>query len=254
MAVATGTLLFASSAPAEVIANFQPQPVSSAYSYPDLAWNFQQLATAAGAKGVGFPNAAGDGDMPISQQQAPGLTVVSPFEIPGLPGGDVNLASGSTTFYNSTLLIVPTGGNMFGLPAAGSPVQTSLDGITLFSQVLGPGNFQVWTSDPITAPYQATLLLGGFVNNAVITGMVGTTTGSVISASLTYSSGVILTAADAQMGQPMGTPLSGELSWSLEVRQPVVCDYLGGSGPLPGRSHRTVYRDGGGNARTRTRN
>ena len=214
-------LCFTSFASANVIATFEPQPASPGVA--ELIWNQNQLYEGPGTKGTGWGSGpggsygAGDGQLPVSSQFPGGLTIKTPFLISGLPGGVPNQSNGSTSFYDTTLLVLPTDGNVYGLPAVGTTSTTivpGVPGVVLFSQLLGAGDFQVWTTCPTAAPYTPTLLLGGTINNAVITGLLGSSSGSVISANITFSSGAILDAAGGQPG-------TGQLSWSLLDADPL---------------------------------
>ena len=179
----------------------------------------------------------------------PGLSIETPYVISGLPGGFVNAGNNSTTFYDATLLILPTNGNTYGLPAQGS-AQTP--GAGLFYQQLGGGNLQIWTTDlttPVGNPpsYQGTLLLGGSITSTVITGLLGSGSGSVISASITYNSGTVWDAAE---GLPTGsssvTPVSGELSWSLETVSPTFSVTSGVLAPFQAQATGQLATNGAG--------
>jgi hypothetical protein len=219
IALVTSTLVFVSSAPAELIATFQPQPISSTLT--DVIWNQGQLYQGPGAIGTNYNYGAGDGQLPVDQQMPPGLTIETPFVVSGLPGGTIDSGNNSTTFDDATLLILPTGSNIYGLPAVGS---AQSPGAGLFYQQLGGGNIQIWTTDltaPVNGSYQGTLLLGGSITNAVIDGLVGSGAGSVVSANITFTSGAILDVAE---GLPIGstsvTAQSGQMSWSLVNASP----------------------------------
>ena len=189
-----------SPAMAGMLADFQPEPASA--SLPEFVWNGQEFFAGAGAVGNGFGvPGAGDGDLPLASQQAPGLTVVTPFIIPGISGGTVNAAANSTTFRNATLLITPKS------QAAGS-AWTSFGTVT---QPLGQTGFEIWSNDPATGSADlAVLLLKGVIQAARITGLDGTNVASVRSSTVTYTGGAILDAAH-------WTQATGSLSWSLTV-------------------------------------
>ena len=197
-----------------ILANFEDQPISAdAY---ELIWSQGELCAGPGAIGTGFDVAGpGDGESPISDQSAPGLSVQAPFNISDIPGSVVmsNGSSPSTLFYDATLMIHSLDGNSsHGLPAAGDAVITSLDeGLSIISQPLGGGQFSLWSTDPVDESgddENPVLLLNGTIDDAVITGILGSTAGSVLSAHVTYTDGAIY---DAACGQTM----HGELSWSL---------------------------------------
>jgi hypothetical protein len=206
---------FLSSARAGTLLDFSPEPASPGTA--EVIWNQGELYGGPGALGTNFRQSGiGDGGLPVDQQFAPGLTVTTPFVLSAdLPGSVVNSVTKSTTFYDASLLIIPTGSSQRGLPAVGPVSVTDLGaGITIFSQVVGPGDFQIWTTQPYSAS-GSELLLGGTINSAVITGIEGSTAGVFMSASITYSSGLILNAAEGVPLTGALQPITGDLSWSL---------------------------------------
>ncbi len=203
------------------MADFDPVPASP--TVPEVIWSQSQLYQGPGAVGNG------DGDLPVSQQTQPGLAVETPFEIPGLPGGIVNYINNSTSFYDASLLIIPTGANQLGLPAVGSPVVTPItQQISIFSQLLGSGDFQIWTTQPSQG--SQSLLLEGTINSSVITGMLNSTSGSLVSSDVTYTSGAILTAAEGF--PPTVQPITGQLSWSFLDATPQFQQDSSGPSPI----------------------
>ena len=103
---------FLSSAWAGTLVDFTPTPASpGAY---EVIWNQSQLYEGPGAVGTNFRlPGIGDGNLPVTQQFAPGLSIETPYVVqnsPGsnLPGGFVNLSNDSTTFYDASLLIIPS--------------------------------------------------------------------------------------------------------------------------------------------------
>ena len=104
----------------------------------------------------------------------PFLAVESPF-----PCATV-LTSSSTTLLDDASL------SLSGLTAACAATTTNLgSGIKLVSQVLGSGAFEIYNTD------NSTLLLEGTIHDSVITGILGSSSGSVLSADVTYTGGAI---------------------------------------------------------------
>lgn len=190
-----------------MLADFAPLPPSP--DHFEFVWNGSFLDEGPGAIGNG------DGNLNPDQQIAPGLAVLTPYLIQGLPGSSGNTTSSpqSTDFFDATLFLYSLGGGTNGLPSAGSATVQSLFGglIQTFAQPLGSGEFQIFTTNP-GVPTNATLLLAGTIENAVITGIVGSSTGSVLSAHVTYTGGAIWTEA--------GSPPTGDFSWSLDGATP----------------------------------
>ncbi len=212
---------FLSSARAGTLVDFTPEPASPGVA--EVIWNQGQLYQGPGAIGTNFRlPGIGDGNLPVSQQFAPGLAIETPYVVAGLPGSAVNSNNNSTTFYDASLLIIPSGSNQWGLPAVGATQVTNVGpGIDVFSQLLGSGQFEIWTTQPNLGS-GSVLLLGGTINSAVITGLLNSTAGSLVSADITYMSGAILDAAE---GLPLnGTvqpkAITGGLSWSLMDASP----------------------------------
>jgi len=201
--------LWATTAQAYVIANFQPEPASPAL--PEFIWDGTFLYEGPGALGTGYGNPGpGDGDLPPENQDIPGLTITSPFSIPGVPGSVVG--GGNTTFFDTTLDILPPGSAPPGLPAVGPAIPAS----TTINQPLGPGAFEIWSTDPVPGdPDAMVLLLAGTVDDALITGLAGATTGATLSATVTYTGGAIFDAAVVELGPGFADPLTGSFSWTL---------------------------------------
>jgi len=124
-----------------------------------------------------------------------------PYLIPNIPGGVVGTAS--TVFYDATLDILTA------LPAAG--FASLSQGGTVVVQPLGTGEFALYSTDPAAGGIEDdyVLLLSGTIDSATITGPLGTTTGAVLSADVTYTGGAVV---DAISG---GTPFDGGFSWTL---------------------------------------
>jgi hypothetical protein len=195
------------------LADFIPEPASPGVA--EMIWNQGQLYEGPGALGTNYGlHAAGDGNLPIGDQFAPGLTIETPYVIANAPGAVVNSGNNSTSLYDATLLIVPTGSNQWGLPAVGTTVINTMQGITSFSQALGSGDFQIWSTQP-SANGGCALLLGGTINSALITGILNSSAGSLVSADVTYTSGLILNAAEGVPLTGQLQSITGQLSWSL---------------------------------------
>jgi len=201
--------LLATNAQAYVIVNFQPEPASE--TLPEFVWDTAFLFEGPGALGTGYLNTGpGDGHLPPENQDVPGMTITSPFEIPGVPVSVVG--TGNTTFFDTTLDILPPDTGAPGLPGAGVAVPV---GGNLF-QPLGSGAFELWSTDPLPGdPDAMVLLLAGTVDAAWITGVAGSTTGATLGADVTYTAGVIFDAAMTELGPEFATPLSGSFTWTL---------------------------------------
>jgi hypothetical protein len=212
---------FLSSARAGTLVDFTPQPASPGVA--EVIWNQDQLYQGPGAIGTNFRlPGIGDGNLPVSQQFAPGLALETPYVVAGLPGSVVNANNNSTTFYDASLLIIPSGSNQRGLPAVGPTQITNMaPNIDVFSQLLGPGQFEIWTTQPDFGS-GSVLLLGGTINSAVLTGLLNSTAGSLVSADITFSSGAILDAAEGLPldGTAQPKSITGGLSWSLMDASP----------------------------------
>ncbi len=218
VAVAAAVLLVALPAPAAEInylINFLPEPSSP---LADLSWDGMELYQGPGAIGTGFGVAGpGDGELATNSQSAPGLLIETPFVINGLPGSEVNPGGGATTFYDTTLRIIPTAsGATKGLMAAGPAQTLVLGGKTHVFQPLGGGEFDIWTTDPNDGSDESqVLLMRGVVEDAVISGVQGKKSGGVLSVTVSYHGGAIVEAARDALGTGDNAILTGELSLSL---------------------------------------
>lgn len=178
--LALSSLAAASSIEAAQILSFEAGPISA--GVPELAYGAGGLNSAAGSVG----NA--DGILATPAQTPGGLNVSTPFVIPGIPGSDVNAVNGSTTFYDSTLVL---GGNVAAGPAA------TLFGV-IIGQLTGAGTFDFLSTDPDGAgPLLPTLLLSGTITNGAIGGFAGGNTASFQSNTVTYTGGAIFAALAA---------------------------------------------------------
>jgi hypothetical protein len=124
------------------------------------------------------------------------MIVTTPYSI----SGGTSISGTATIFYNAELVLTPNETNQ----AAGA-VTTTGDG-SVFSQPLGSASFEI-----LSGP-QGSVLLAGTINSAYITGVLGMSTGSVVSSDVTYTSGSIL--EEAEKGTTF-TAMTGPLSWSL---------------------------------------
>jgi len=179
-----------STAYAGVLADFIPQPASP--GIPEFTWDGSALHNAAGASGTGVLNSP------------TGLQVTTPLVVPGIPGSDPS----QSTFYDCSLWILVGGDPSQGIPAGGpATVVTVVPGLMfVVAQPLAAAEFQVWSHDPGTG---SVLLLAGDFEDAVIAGLLGSSTGTTLSATVTYTGGAILTYSG------LSHPITGEFSWSL---------------------------------------
>lgn len=174
--IALSSLAAASSIEAAQILSFEAGPISP--SVPEVAF-LGGLVSGAGSVG----NA--DGLLPPPAQTPGGLNVSTPFVLPAIPGAVVNGATGSTTFFDTTLIL---GGNAAAGPAA------TLFGV-IIGQLTGPGTFDFLSTDPDGAgPLLPTLLLSGTITNGAIGGFAGGNTASFQSNTVTYTGGAIFAA------------------------------------------------------------
>ena len=198
------TLTFiASSAHGALIVDFMPEPASPGEA--EFIWDGSSLTSGSGAFGTGFGPGAGDGESDPEDQDIPGLQIVTPFVINGLPGGVVNAAAGSTTFYDVTLELTES------LDAVGAP--DSLFAVYVVQELTG-GQFRILSTDPVAGGVEDDyeVLLAGTIQTAAIAGILNSDTGAVLSATIDYTGGAIYDAALAHLG---ANDLTGSFSWSL---------------------------------------
>lgn len=193
------------------LATFTADPESP--YIPEIMWKNNELYEGPGAHGTGYGNTgAGDGEKPRSQQDSTGLLVQTPYDVSTIRGSELNaiVVPNVTSLFDCTLDIGPPTIGGMGLAAIGPAVFTDLStGIKMVSQPLGGGTFAIWSTDPVSqAEDDYTLLLSGTIQNAVITGIVGTNSGAAVSATVHYTGGAILAATGHQ-------ELYGEFSWNL---------------------------------------
>ena len=174
--LALSSIAAASSVEAAQILSFEAGPISP--GVPEVAF-IGGLVSAAGSTG----NA--DGVLPPPAQTPGGLTVTTPFVIPAIPGSVINPATGSTTFFDTTLVLA--GNAPVGAPGV-------IAGI-IVGQPTGAGNFDILSTDPDGAgPLLPILLLSGTIANGAVGGFLGGSTASYQSNTITYTGGAILPA------------------------------------------------------------
>jgi hypothetical protein len=177
---------------AETILNYAPNPASPLLA--ELTWNGTTLSEGPGAV------SSGDGNLGTSATAAaPGLLISVPFLITGVPGSTVGPSG--TTFFDSTLDL--TSG--FTAPIGVAGWAANFSGFVI--QPLGAGAFEIRSSN-VTGGNK--LLLSATTDDATISGLNGTGAASVLSATVTYTGGLIYNAMVAA-----GYDIVGELSWSL---------------------------------------
>lgn len=188
-------------------------PAPSSGSTAEFVFTGSVLGNGSGTIGTGFGTLDdGDGDLPIADQDATGLLLTSPFQVFGSPGSDVDSGSEGTTFFDATLLVTGV------LAALGDAVATPLTDIgqTVLSQALGGGTIEIWSTDPLGGGEDPILLLSATISSAAILGFEGSQTGSILSADLVYTGGLVL----SQAGFLPDT--AGELSFSLLDIEPAL--------------------------------
>lgn len=176
-------------ASAATLVDYKPLPVSP--TMPEFI--FSGGANPSLQSGPGVVGNA-DGTLPIASQTAGGLDIETPFLIPGIPGSLLHPTSGTTEFYDVTLVLG-------GLVANASAVASG----PVLIQQLGNGTFTLFSTDPDgIGPLTPTLLLSGNItNNSFIVGS-GDSAGEFNSMGVTYTAGVIYNALIAS-----GAPASG---------------------------------------------
>jgi len=160
-------LIVANAARAETVLNFQPTPISAGSA---------EFIYTGGASGqlLAGPGSLGNGDgaLPPDTQTAGGLFVSTPFVIPDAIAGK-SFSGSSTNFYDVTL-------SLTGFSAA-SP-SFMLGG--LIYQPLSNGTFNMTATD-------GTLLLKASAIDAYISRSPVNEQGSILSATISYTGGVI---------------------------------------------------------------
>lgn len=164
-----------------LLVSFKPVPSSPADA--ELSWTGSNL--------VAGPGSVGNNDVPTPT--VGGLQIDTPYTISDAAHGGVVNAGGTTTFSDVTL-------ELSGLGQSGA--SSSLGG--LVAQPIGPGTFRLLSK---SGPTQVELLKGS-ISNGIITGILGSSSGAVLSGDVTYTGGEIFTASG-------GLAAGGTLSFSL---------------------------------------
>jgi hypothetical protein len=188
--IAASLLLTTSSAAiASTITSFKAQPIAPTLVDMSLtgSGSSETLTT-----GPGF--ASGNGvSLP------PGMDVATPFDIPSIPGGVVN-ADGSTDFFDASMTLGSLTVSTTASSIAGLDVQP-LGTTATFDLESTPGSILVVST---------TTLLKGTISTAVLSGLDGGASASVVSQTITYTGGVIYNAMVAD-----GYETTGNMSVSL---------------------------------------
>jgi MYXO-CTERM domain-containing protein len=170
------------------IVRFQPFP--NAPGLTDIALTgsgaTKQLIT-----GSGFSTSTGDGSLALSAQPGPGMDISTPFKISGVPGGVVEL-NNSTDFYDSTMTI----SNLQVDQPAQSTALPGGAGTLLYQEYSSAGTMEIasFTLASTTGGGGPVTLLTGTLSFATLTGLQGSSATSVLSATVTYTGGLIYTA------------------------------------------------------------
>jgi hypothetical protein len=182
---------------------FTPTPISP--TMPEIIWtNSGVVGTSALTPGSGSAS-NGDGTQSTLNQTQPGLQVHTFFSIPFAASfGGTNNIDGSTTFYDVSL-------SLTGLNDNGPAIGTSI------AQPLTGGTFAFFSTTDVEATGGVQPLLTGTLDNAVLTGFAGSTQGAALSATITYTGGLIYNAYLAAGG----TDNSGGMSWTLQLSPPM---------------------------------
>lgn len=183
-------------------------PAPSSGSTAEFVFTGSALGNGSGTIGTGFGTLDdGDGHLSIGDQDATGLLLTSPFKVFGSPGSVVDGGSEGTTFFDATLITPLTDLLTATVPAISTPLPSI--GETVLSQELNGGKIEIYSTDPLGGGEDPILLLAVTVSNAAILGFEDSQTGSILSAELVYTGGLVLSEA----GFAPGT--AGELSFSL---------------------------------------
>jgi len=191
---AASVAAWSSFAPAATLVDYKPLPVSQ--NTPEFIF-----AGPLGAKslqsGLGVIGNA-DGVLPVPAQTPGGIDAETPFLIPGIPGSQLNVATGTTEFYDTTLVLHGLVANAAAVPAG-----------SLLIQSLGNGSFELLSTDPDgVGPLLPTLLLSGTIANSSFIVGTGDSAGEFNSLGVNYNGGVIYAAMTAAFGNPNGNSMS----------------------------------------------
>ncbi len=199
----------ASAMAAVQLASFEAGPISK--SLPEIKWDVTQLVQLQTDFTGSGSLTSGDGDLPVSQQAAPGLSLQIPaplsFVGSGLHGMNLNTPDGSTLFYDTSLVLS-------GWERTANA--TSYNGVLW--QPLGPhlqggqtATFSFYATH--WTPTQADkLLLQGYVDDATLIGLDGGGVATILSNTVHYTGGAVYDQLIAQGGD-----LTGKLSWTLDL-------------------------------------
>jgi hypothetical protein len=191
MLSAAFALSFCSLSVAGTLVDFKPLPVSP--STPEFVFSRALGGGIPAFRGGPGATSNNDGTLPVPNQTPGGLDAEAPFIIPAVPGSSINVAVGTTEFFDSTLQF-PAGlvANAPALNAGGA-----------FIQQLSPGTFNLFSTGP--APV---LLLSGNINTASFIVGAGNA-GAVFNASgINYTGGLIFNALVAAGGSPNNNSMS----------------------------------------------
>lgn len=174
---------------ASQIASFEPDPIAN--NAAEIIWDGTNLLAGPGMLSNGDGNSQAAGGLFTE----PGIRLSTNFIINGVSSSSTTATS--TTFYDTEM-------SMTGLAAVGTT--SNFGGLLI--QNLGAGTFTYMSSDDTTGG--AVLLLTGNVTSATLSGLSNSTTGSVVSATVTYTAGLIFDEL-----APNGFSNTGSYSWSL---------------------------------------
>jgi hypothetical protein len=191
-------LAMASQSQAKEILSYEPDPLSD--PAPGFIWNGTTLTAGAGM----FSNGDGNNEAPGGNGvfSKPGLRTSVAFLLNGVSSSSVNALT--TTYFDTSM-------NISGLAASGNAGNFG----GLLVQNLSSGTFTITSSSDTTGG--PVVLLSGTITNATLTGINNSNTGSVISATVTYTDGIVF---DALVAGGLNT--SGDTSWSLVDINPVL--------------------------------
>ena len=174
------------------------------------------------------------------QVGALGLTIETPFVIPDLGGVSTG---NSTTFYDAP------GDRVRPVGVGGRRIRV-IHGYRSRNQHLlaVAGAWPVPNLDLQSDPDNGgVLLLGGTINSAVITGILNSPAGSLVSADVTIASGAILNTAEGLPLNGTASSIPGNLSWSFLDASPQFPFTALAPPLLPSRQmQRPVQRSGAG--------
>jgi hypothetical protein len=181
----------ASQSQAKEVLSWEPDPISD--PSPGFVWTGNNLIAGAGMASNGDGNNEAPGGNGVFSQ--PGLRSSVVFLLNNVSSS--HQAVQSTAFFDTSMVLT-------GLAAAGDA--SNFGGLLV--QNLSSGTFTITSSSDTTGG--PVVLLSGTITNATLTGINNSNTGSVISATVTYTDGIVF---DAMVLD--GLSASGSLSCSL---------------------------------------